>query len=130
MFLQKLYEKKKKNMRQKILKWLTAFCSCIVLLLLCGINAQASEDIATDDSWVAGNTEESEVNYYTFSITSAGRVAVTYQSYMRYGKCALYDKDLIHKYKDVNVSGSDVSLSTEQFSADLKAGAYSLKLSD
>lgn len=82
-------------MRQKILKWMTAFSSCIVLLLLCGMHTQAAENINTDDSWVAGSTDEDEVNYYTFSIPSAGRVTVTYQSYMKDGNCALYDKDLI-----------------------------------
>lgn len=123
-------ERKGKNMKQKLLKWATALTSCIVLLLFCGIHVQAAEySIGTNDSWAEGSTEKEGIDYRTFTLPAAGRVTVTYQSYMSNGRCNLYDKDLVTNYKYVRTSGSTTAPATEQFSMDLEAGAYSLKLS-
>lgn len=123
-------ERKGKNMKQKLLKWATALTSCIVLLLFCGIHVQAAEySIGTNDSWAEGSTVKGGVNYYGFTIPSAGRVKVTFQSYSDDVYCKLFDKDLVKEYRNINIySASATSPGTNSFSADLEAGAYSLKI--
>lgn len=116
-------------MKQKLLKWVTTLSCCIALLLLCGGNVHAAEySISTNDSWIEGSTEEKGVNYYVFTIPSAGRVTVTFQSYMSGGRCYLLDKDLVKEYASLDQWGSVTSPSTGKFSIDLEAGAYSLKV--
>lgn len=117
-------------MKQKLLKWVTALSSCMILLLMCGINVQAAEySISTNDSWIEGSTKKEGVNYYGFTIPSAGRVQVTFQSYSDDVYCKLFDKDLVKEYKSTHIYyASTTSPSTNSFSADLEAGAYSLKI--
>ncbi len=121
---------RKENRRmKKLIKWLAAVSSCLAIVLLCGGRAQAADySISTNDSWVSGNVQEGEVNYYGFTLPSAGRLTVTYQSYSKYGGCSLFDKDLVKEYDRRNISGSDTSPGTNQYSIDLEAGSYNLKL--
>lgn len=102
----------------------------MAVLLLCGIHAQAAEySISTNDSWATGSTDKKGVNYYGFTIPSAGKVRVTFQSYSNDVYCKLFDKDLVKEYKSINIyRASATSPDTSTFSADLEAGAYSLKI--
>lgn len=118
-----------KKMKQKLLRWVTVLSSCIVLLLLCGANVQAAEySISTNDSWVSGSTEKGELNYYTFTIPSAGRVTVTFQSYTYDAKCYLFNKDLVKEYSNTLQNGSAANPSTGMILEDLETGSYCLKI--
>ena len=118
---------------KKILNWIMAISSCLVIILLCGSHVQAAEySIATNDSWVSGNTTGKESNFYIFTIPSAGKVTVTHQSFKGGGQCDLLDRDLVKEYGGVGSSydddTSDTKPNTKQFSVNLEAGTYQLEL--
>lgn len=119
---------------KNITKWIVAICSCLVLTLCISTNTYAeNHSIATNDSWVEGSAEKYQENYYAFTIPSAGKIVVTYQSYRNGGHCDLYDGDLVKDYGGVGyhtagISGSDTSPGTSKLTRYLEAGTYQLKL--
>lgn len=114
---------------KNVLKWMIAICGCLLFVLCVSTNTYAENySIATDDSWVSGEAEEGEANYYIFTIPSAGKVTITYQSYEALGRCNLYDRDLAQCYGAMLERGSATNPATGQFSKNLEPGTYQLKL--
>lgn len=104
------------------------FGSCLMLLLTFGLHVQAAEDEISENTWITGNTDSNTVDYYELHLPAPGRVTITYQSFLSYGNCDLYDKDLTKMYQGVRISGSSAAPATREFSVDLNAGEYRLKL--
>lgn len=114
---------------KKIFNWIMAISSCLVIMLLCGSHVQAAEySISTNDSWVSGSAKDGEPNFYTFTLPSAGLVTVTCQCTQNYVGCDLMDQDLLGVYNECDLIGSETSPATRQFSVNLEAGKYCLRL--
>lgn len=112
---------------KKIWKWASVLCGFLFCLFLCSADAWAQNyTISPNGAWVGGSTEQDEANYYAFAIPSAGRVEITFQSFMYDGGCLLYDKDLTKKYGERWVDGNDTSPGTANMSLNLEAGVYKL----
>lgn len=113
----------------KYFKKFLMLCFSILLCSFISITAQAAErTINADGEWVSGSLTDS-VQYYKFTIPSAGEVTFTFQSYSEMGRCELFDKDLTKSYGHVrDWDGSTVSPFTDDKTYDMEAGSYCLKV--
>lgn len=114
-----------KNISKKLLMLFFSMLLCSFI----SIKAQAAErTINADGEWVSGSLTDS-VQYYKFTIPSAGSVTFTLQSYSEGGRCELFDKDWSKSYGYIRSwDGSTVSPFTGDKTYDMEAGSYYLKI--
>lgn len=90
-------------------------------------SAKAAEyTISTNGQWVNGSVTKG-VDFWKFTIPSAGTVTYTFQSYAADGRLDLKDVDLVDTYSHVSADGSTTNPSTSEESTNLEAGTYYLK---
>lgn len=120
---------RRKQIKKKICSVICGLCLLLgISLLVEQKDAKAAEySIAANGSWVNGSVTGG-VDFWRFTIPSAGKVTYTFQSYASDGCCRLKDVDLTDTYSDVYADGSSTNPDTSEGSNHLEAGTYYLKV--
>ena len=118
-------------------------CLVAVVLLICMIpltalavtDKEENNTIAKAQKMTLGETidgsiaEEGDIDHYSFTISSSGRVTLNITSYMQYYTLHIYDTEGTELwYTDYNEWNSDVGFRKDTHTLDLNEGTYYLKV--